>query len=159
MIKVIDFEEQISTLLPVTHALLKSANLTVHNNVTRITLHGSRGLAGCYRSDSDLDLSLIVDIGQYMGQTDLDAFLEEVWETTVSHWQGDVIPDLAIVFDAKNCGLTCFDVMAFDPESCPRGGMNCFGLYKKQDGFDGLVTDPEVKVQLMYPCITIWKKK
>ena len=65
MIKVIDFEEQISTLLPVTHALLKSANLTVHNNVTRITLHGSRGLAGCYRSDSDLDLSLIeIDNGR-----------------------------------------------------------------------------------------------
>jgi hypothetical protein len=48
--------------------------------------------------------------------------------------------------------------MAFDPQSCPRGGLDCFGLYKKHNGFKGIVTDPGVKVRLMYPCITVWKR-
>jgi len=158
MTKITEFDEQVPTLLPVTHALLKSANLTVHNKVTQITLHGSRGLAGCYRPDSDLDLSLIVDTGNYTSAPELESLLQSVLQTTVDNWQGDIELDLAIVFDVRGCGLKCFDQIAFDPQSCPHGGVECFGLYKKGKGFDGIVTSAGMKVKLIYPCISIWKR-
>jgi hypothetical protein len=39
-----------------------SATLPVHPRVARTILHCSRGLKGGFRSDSDVDLSLIVDL-------------------------------------------------------------------------------------------------
>ncbi|MEW6404323.1 MAG: hypothetical protein AB1649_21195 [Chloroflexota bacterium] len=158
MLQVTEFETQISSLLPVTHALLKAGKLKVHDQVMRITLHGSRGLAGCYRSDSDVDLSLLADTGNCTRVPELEALLETILRTTADTWRGDIELDLAIVFDVRGCGLKCFKHMAFDPGECPQGGVDCFGLYKKGHGFDGLVTNAGVKVRLMYPCITIWHK-
>ena len=159
MIKVTEFEEQIPSLLPVTLALLKSANLTIHDQVRQITVHGSRGLAGCYRPDSDIDLCLIVDMGRHLPGSGLESFLQSVLETTITNWRSSTSLDLAIVFDSRHCGLKCFGLIAFDPQACPEGGADCFGLYKTQSGFKGIVTDAGVKVKLMYPCITIWKRR
>ena len=39
--------------LPDTYRLLASANLRLHPRVTQVTLHGSRGLKGGFRPDSD----------------------------------------------------------------------------------------------------------
>ncbi len=158
MIKITRFDEQIPTLLPVTHTLLKSANLTVHNKVTQITLHGSRGLAGCYHPDSDIDLSLIVDTENCTRMPELESLLQSVLKTTTKNWQSDIKLDLAVIFDVRGCGLKCFDQMAFDPQSCPHGGVECFGLYKRGNGFNGMVESAGVKVKLMYPCISIWKR-
>jgi predicted nucleotidyltransferase len=139
---------------PETQAQLSSACLVVHPSVSRIILHGSRGLAGGYRPDSDIDLSLIVDPPP--GE-DVDAKLKTVTETTLRHWRAPVEVDLAVIFDIGNCALRCFDRTAWDPQLCQRGGVDCFGLYKIQKGFHGRVSGAGIQVRLMYPCLKIWQ--
>ena len=96
MIKVSNIEAQLEILLPETYTLIMSSNLTVHPGVSRVTLHGSRGLAGGFRLDSDIDLTLIVDAPC---GPDMESQLQDVLETTLNHWQGSIEPDLAVVFD------------------------------------------------------------
>ncbi len=153
-----EFEKQLATYLPATHALLLASNLTVHAGVSRIILHGSRGLKGGYRPDSDIDLSLLVDMSPSLAQSELEALLRAVWETTANSWRGTIEADLAVVFDVRNCGLKCFDRTTFDPEFCSLGGVDFFGLYKVQKGFNGLVTNAGVQVKRMYPCLKIWTR-
>jgi hypothetical protein len=157
MIKVIDFQPQLGALLPQTYTLLMSSNLTIHPSVSRVILHGSRGPANRYRLDSDIDLSLIVDMPPGAGQTDTQ-LLHDVWETTLNHWQASIELDLAIVFDVDKCYLKCFDQTVWNMQSCVKGGVDCFGLYKIQKGFSGLVTNAGVQVKLMYPCLKIWER-
>src|SRR5262249_7747898 len=140
---------------PETHALMGSANLTVHPSVSSVILHGSRGLAGGYRPDSDIDLSLIVDVPQGPG---LEPTLQEVIDTTLNHWQAPVDPDVAVIFEVRNCQLKCFDETAWREQICHLGGTDCFGLYKTQKGYHGLVTDAGIQVKLMYPCLKIWQR-
>ncbi len=157
VIKVTTFESQLPSRLPATHSLLTAANLRVDNNVSRITLHGSRGLAGDYRQDSDIDLSLIVDTDPALSEPGLEAALHNVWEITVSNWRGATELDLAVIYDVRNCGLECFDHTSWNEQLCAQGGLDCFGLYKKQKGFDGIVKDGGVQTSLMYPCLKIWQ--
>lgn len=156
MIKLLNFEPSFASSLPDTHALIKASGLTVHSSVSRVVLHGSRGLAGGYRSDSDLDLSLIVDAAQTL---DMDKQLQEVLETTLRHWHASVELDLAVIFDIKNCRLACFEQIRWDEQLCQLGGTDCFGLYKTQKGFNGLVTHAGIQVKLMYPCLKIWQRE
>ncbi len=149
------FEPALAELLPETNALLSSANLTVHPSVSKIVLHGSRGLAGGCRLNSDIDLSLIVDVGQ--GQISESLFLE-VTKTTLDHWQAAVEIDLAVIFDLKKCGLKCFEQTTWNQDFCQLGGMDCFGLYKIQKGFNGIVTNAGIQVRLMVPCLKIWQR-
>lgn len=139
MIKVTEFENEFTNLLPETYNLLRSANLIVRHSVQGIILHGSRGLAGGYRPDSDVDLSLIVSTSQLSNGLDLDGFLREVLEITLGYWQSTIKPDLAAIFDTKNCDLKCFDKTTFDERACKIGGIDCFGIYKIQKGFNGFV--------------------
>ena len=159
MINILEFDARFESLLPVTHALLKSANLTVHPSVSRIIVHGSRGLADKYRPDSDVDLSLVVETESTTARSDIQFLLHDVFETTKSHWQGEVEVDLAVVFDIRNCGLRCFDYVLWTDQICRQCGADCFGLYKIGKGFDGLVVNAGVEVKLMYPCIKIWQRK
>lgn len=156
MVTSLNFEPYFATALPETHALLKAANLTLHPSVSRVTLHGSRGLAGGCRSDSDVDLSLIVDRPQTPDVTDP---LREVLETTFRHWQADVELDLAVIFDLRNCELACFEQMRWKEQFCQVGGTDCFGLFKTQRGYKGLVTHAGIQVKLMYPCLKIWQRR
>jgi len=158
VIRIEDFEPQLASALPATHALLKSANLMIHPAVARIILHGSRCLAGEYRPSSDIDLSLIVETPATSTHADLEPLLHEVFEATFNHWRAIVEPDLAIVFDIRNCMLKCFDRKSWDEHQCLQGGVDCFGLYKVQKGFNGLVTNASVQVKLMYPCFKIWQR-
>ena len=151
-----DFEPLFSASLPGSHSLLVSANLVVHPRVSRIILHGSRGLAGGHRPDSDIDLSLIVDLPP---DADTEVELQEVTESTLRHWQGPIEIDLAVIFDINKCGLKCFEHTTWDQHICQKGGVDCFGLYKIQKGFNGLVTQAGIQVQLMYPCLKIWQRK
>ncbi len=150
-----NFEPLFVTSLPKTYALLLSSNLTVHPLVSRVTLHGSRGLAGGYRPDSDVDLSLIVERPQ---GSDPARQFAEVLETTLNPWTGAIELDLAVVFDIKACGLICFDQSTWNEQTCKLGGVDCFGLYKTQKGFSGLVTNAGIQVKLMYPCLKIWQR-
>lgn len=155
MIRILNFEPQFAASLPQTHALMLSSNLTIHPSVSRIILHGSRGLAGGYRPDSDIDLSLIVDKPD---GPDISSRLQNVIEVTLNHWQAGIEPDLAVIFDVRNCELKCFEQTVWKEQICRIGGVDCFGLYKTQKGFNGLVTNAGVQVKLMYPCITIWER-
>jgi len=155
MIKVLNFEPQFAISLPETYALIMSSNLTVHPSVSGVILHGSRGLAGTYRPDSDIDLSLIVDAPQGPG---IKRELQDILETTLGHWQAAIEPDLAVIFDIRNCGLKCFEQTTWNEQLCKLGGVDCFGLYKTQKGFNGLVTNAGVEVKLMYPCLKIWQR-
>ena len=155
MIHLTTFEPAFESSLPQTLNLLTAANLVVHPNVSRVVLHGSRGLAGGYRLDSDVDLSLIVDPPQ--GNT-IEHELDYVVKTTLDHWQAAVELDLAVIFDIKNCELRCFDQTTWQERVCRLGGVDCFGLYKIQKGFQGIVTGAGIRVELMYPGITIWQR-
>lgn len=158
MIQITEFQPQLASLLPVTHTLLKSSNLTVHPRVSRVILHGSRGPAGKYRPDSDIDLSLIVEPPADLGQLELEDLLHDVFEVTKNHWHGNVEVDLAVSFDIRHCGLNCFEHTMWEAGICQQGGTDCFGLYKIGKGFSGLVTNAGVQVKLMYPCLKIWQK-
>jgi hypothetical protein len=152
-----EFEPNLAFLLPVTYELLQSSNLTVHPGVVRIILHGSRGLACGFRSDSDLDLSLLVDY-PVVGLINPECYFKEIFETTLHHWHSPIDLDLAIVFDTRQCGLKCFDQQYWVEQSCTIGRADCFGLYKIQKGFQGMVENAGVQVKLMHPCLVIWEK-
>jgi predicted nucleotidyltransferase len=156
VIQIGEFEPRLALDRPETHELLRSAKLAVHPAVRRIVLHGSRGLAGGWRADSDIDLSLVVE-DPSAGEAPL-SLLRAVYRATLDSWQSSVELDLAVIFDRRSCGLACFAVDAWDPALCPHAGLDCFGLYKLQKGFDGLVTGAGVQVRLMYPCLTIWRR-
>jgi hypothetical protein len=158
MARILEFESCLAQQLPSTQALLAAANLTVHALVARVVLHGSRGLAGAYRPDSDIDLSLVINTPSGAGPADLTRVLREVTATTLDHWRGAVEVDLAAIFDVRHCGLKCFDQTIFDEHLCPAGGVDCFGLFKVQKGFNGLVENAGVRIQQMYPCLTIWRR-
>lgn len=157
MIQISKFEPVLAARLPDTHALLLRANLTVHPAVSRVVLHGSRGLAGGYRPDSDIDLSLIVDLPAQDGPSGMEALMQAVYETTQMYWQAGVEADLALVFDILACGLKCFDQTAWREDLCS-DGVDCFGLYKVQKGFSGFVSNAGIQVMQMYPCLRIWRR-
>ena len=154
-----EYEPEFTRLLPQTCELLQSANLVVHPSVSRITLHGSRGLAGGSRDDSDMDLCLIIDAQDETDGSGLETLLCAVLDTTFHHWRSPVDLDLAAVLDKKNCGLTCFDVTICDERLCRICEVDCFGVYKLQKGCSGIVTGLGVEVRQMYPCLTIWRNR
>lgn len=157
-IKILEFESELGSRLPETCAFLKAANLVVHPSVERIVLHGSRGPAGGYRPGSDLDLSLVVDPPIFTCTSEIEKHLYSIFETTQGAWQSDVELDLAIVFDVRHCGLICFNQTRWDENPCTVGGVDCFGLYKVQKGFNGLVFNAGIMVKKMYPCLRIWQR-
>ena len=126
--------------------------------LSRIVLHGSRGLAGGFRPDSDFDLSLIVSIPRGIGESEIEPLLHTVYETTFSAWQSPIEPDLAIIFETRPCSLKCFEQTTWQENVCKLGGVDCFGLYKVQKGFNGLVTNAGIQVKRMYPCLQIWRR-
>jgi hypothetical protein len=146
----------LEAILPETYALLRSSNLTVHRCVRSIVLHGSRGLANRYRPNSDIDLSLVVNLALQAHSESLQ-LLQAIYETTCNHWSSNIELDLAVVFNINKCQLRCFDQNKWDPEICAKSGTDCFGLYKIGKGFNGLVTHAGVEVKRMYPCLTIWQ--
>ena len=158
-IQVEDYENRFISLLPETYNLVKMTNLTIHPNVSRIILHGSRGLAGGFRIDSDIDLSLIVDIPPSFENSKDDSYFREVIDCTIQHWRSTIEADLAVIFDIRQCTLKCFEHNQWDENDCSLGGEDCFGLYKVQKGYAGLVTNAGIKVKLMYPCLKIWQRK
>ncbi len=158
MLEIPNFEQEFKDTLPETYRLLKAASLKVHPNVRRITLHGSRGPAGGYRADSDIDLCLITDVDNTTFTEDkLDRLLKDVLLTTLENSRCPVELDLAAVYDRNNCGLLCFDVSSYDELRCEKEATGCLGIYKIQKGFDGFVP-PLSQVSKIYPFLTIWNR-
>jgi predicted nucleotidyltransferase len=156
--RILDFSPTFAQCLPATHALLQAANLVVHPSVARIVLHGSRGLAGGARPDSDIDLSLIVELSASLETTKLEHLLRSVFETTFQAWQAEIEPDLAVIFETRACALHCFSQTNWHDDLCNIGGLDCFGLYKVQKGFIGLLTNAGIQIRRMYPCLEIWRR-
>jgi hypothetical protein len=154
-----ELDPALAARLPDAHARLRAGGLVVHPAVERVVLHGSRGLAGGYRPDSDLDLSLLVD-APAMERAALGSLLAQVIATTQGAWRGRVELDLVAVFDVRGCGLGCFDAEAWGAdEVCPFGsGRDCFGAYKVQRGFEGFVEDAGIEVRRMQPSVTVWRR-
>jgi hypothetical protein len=150
------FEPHLAHWCPETARLLQNAAYTVHPRVTAITLHGSRGPAGGFRPDSDVDMCLIVDTTGVTERAELAALLRAVLNTTLENWQGAIEADLAAVYDRQGCGLSCFGQPAWDEVRCEIGGQDCFGLYKIQRGYDGFV-EQGVELPKMFPCLVIWR--
>jgi predicted nucleotidyltransferase len=150
------FLPEFTRTLPETCSLLLSANLVLHPGVSRVILHGSRGLAGKHRVDSDIDLSLIVDLQKDQRTQSL---FHEITRTTLDNWQSPIEVDLAIIYDLRNCKQKCFEQKNWDMDFCTIGGTDCFGLYKIQKGFNGFVTNAGIHVQRMYPCLKIWQRE
>lgn len=152
------FQPQLITRLPETHRLLLAGGLSVHEAVARVTLHGSRGLAGSPRPDSDIDLGLVVDNRFLRAAADADALLDAVLAVTRDSWRGSVELDLAAVFNRSGCGLNCLKIENFDFAACP-ATTGCLGVYKLQRGFTGTVDPVLVDCRKMQPCLTIWERQ
>ena len=155
-----ELDPDVAARLPDAHARLREGGLVVHPVVAKVVLHGSRGLTGGARPDSDLDLSLVVD-APAIERAALATLLADVIATTQAAWHGGVELDLVAVFDVRGCGLGCFDVVAWgEDEVCPFGsGRDCFGAYKVQRGFDGFVENAGIEVRRMQPSVAVWRRR
>lgn len=154
----IPLEPSLAQTLPETYRLLVTGNLVVHPRVRAVILGGSRGPRGGHREDSDIDLSIIVDVGELPPGPQLGDLLADVLHTTLQHWTGPVELDLAAVFDTQACGLACFGQPLVDLSACGASGCDCFGIYKIQRGFHGFVPPSGVTVQKMSPTLTLWRR-
>lgn len=143
-------EPALTEELPATWALLRAGNLVVHDRVSMVSLHGSRGPRGGARPDSDLDLALVVRPPYPPDAKEFAALLREVINTTLRNWRGPVELDLAAVFDKTGCGLPCFEGPR-EPAT-----PNCLGVYKLQKGFDGFVAETDCRA--MHPLVVIWRR-
>ncbi len=152
-----EFNAQLVQKLPETHALLKTGNLVIHDAVNRVTLHGSRGLAGNPRIDSDIDLAFITDDSVLTTPTEQPDLLTEVLTTTLNSWLGNAELDLAVVFDRKGCGLKCLKFDNYDFSTC-LNMVDCMGIFKLQKGFTGYVDTKTVDCRKMKPSMTIWER-
>lgn len=154
----IAIDERLRLRLPETYQILSRANLTVHPYVYKVVLSGSRGLAGGFRPDSDIDLSLLVDGERLEEENDRSAVLRKILETTLSNWRSRVELDTAAVFAIKGCGLRCLDKEAYDDTLCKAGGTGCIGLFKIQRGFNGYVPPAGIEIRRVYPLIAVWER-
>jgi hypothetical protein len=156
--QLIPIDPSLTQILPETGSLLASGHLVIHPRVRAVVLSGSRGLRGGNRADSDIDLSLIVDVGELLPGPELGSLLSDVLQTTLQHWTGPVELDLAAVFDTQACGLVCFGQPQLDLSACGGSGRDCFGIYKTQHGFHGFVPPIGVTVNKMSPTLTVWRR-
>lgn len=160
MLTIDTFLPELESLLPETYQILRDANLVVHDAVRGVNLEGSRGLAGGARPDSDVDLTLIVDAALLPAtEPERANLLRAVLQTTLDAWESPVDLDTAAVFDTGGCcGLRCLDQRQWDDAVVRGRGVDCFGTYKVQRGFDGYV-DIAVQLALMYPMLAIWRRE
>ena len=153
------FLPALASEVPEAHSILQDANLVVHDAVCRVTLEGSRGLAGGNRPDSDIDLTLIVDVKMLPAvEPERADFLRRVLQATLDAWHSPTDVDLAAVFDKGNCcGLRCFSERHWNDAIIRGRGVDCFGIYKVQRGFDGYV-ESGVRIDKVYPILVIWER-
>ncbi|RKD32454.1 hypothetical protein [Thermohalobacter berrensis] len=156
--EIIKINEEIKDRLPKTYEILKNSNLTVHPYVYKVILTGSRGLRGNYRDNSDIDLSLLVDINNIKPNENEEDILKDVINITISNWKGKVELDTAAVFDINGCNLKCFNYEIFDEKNICGDGIDCIGLYKTQKGFSGYVPKIGIDIKRVYPMITVWER-
>ena len=102
---IIGFSDALKEKLPESFSILCGANLTIHKSITHILLSGSRGLLGGYRTDSDIDLTLVADNIFLKQSKNEEKVLKEILDITILNWKGKVDLDTAVIFDINNCEL------------------------------------------------------
>jgi predicted nucleotidyltransferase len=153
-----EYKPELKEKLPETYDILKASKIAVNPRVKKITLHGSRGLKGKFRINSDLDLCLVTDIDiQLIPEQHWDILLRRVLKTTLDNSKCPVELDVSVVFDHMGCGLRCFSVEKYEDLKCHLDASGCMGVYKLQEGFKGFMP-PITRVEKMYPYITIWER-
>jgi len=153
-----DYSPELKEKLPETYEILKASVIRVHPHVKKITLHGSRGPAGKFRSGSDLDLCLVTDIDtRLVPEQQLDTLLLRVLMTTLKNSECPVELDVAVVFDHVGCGLRCFSEEDYQNLKCRNEFDGCMGVYILQETWKGILP-PITSVQKMYPYMNIWRK-
>jgi hypothetical protein len=154
-------EEEFRLLLPETYEIVASSNLTAHSAVRSVVLSGSRGLGGSPRTDSDIDLSFVVESGCTESCSDrgeLDELLSSVLKVAAISWVSAVELDCAAIYDTRMCGLRCFDGGSGDAQ-CSSHGEDCFGVYKTSKGFGGFVSNVGLEVKKARPMTVIWRRR
>lgn len=149
-----EFKNLSRNSLTETEKILKDGNLVVDESISKIALMGSRGLLGGFRTDSDIDLGLILH-PEFEPNEDT---CRKANELTLSKWTGHIELDTAIVFDKMGCGLPCYEKQNYDPGLCNHG-KDCIGLFKIQKGFSGFVPDIGLEVKNIYPVLIIWDER
>ena len=153
-----NFKPGLKEKLPETFEILTASKITISPRVKKITLHGSRGIKGKFRVNSDLDLCLVTDIDiQLIPEKHWDILLRRVLKTTLDNSKCPVTMDIAVVFDHMGCGLHCLSVEKYEDLKCHQDAEGCMGVYKLQQGFKGFMP-PITRVEKMYPYITIWER-
>ena len=159
MLTINEFLPDLVDLLPETQAILADANLTVHDAVIGVNLAGSRGLAGGYRPDSDVDLTLIVDAGS----CPLANRIARIGCATCCGRRSmrgaarSISTRRRFSIRATAAGCAALISASGTTRSLRGRGIDCFGIYKIQRGFDGYVTQG-VELARMYPMLPIWRR-
>lgn len=159
MVDVTQFESDFASALPQTCELLRRGHLVVDPRVKRIILHGSRGLRGGCRPDSDVDLTLVVDDSGVEEGYEHEALMKAVLEETLQNWKGDVKLDVEAVFDLHGCRMPCLANPKVNTRKCPYKGIDCIGVYRMHGDRAGYVVRAGHQVDKMRPCILIWERK
>jgi hypothetical protein len=158
MVTITEFEPDFARAFPALCETLKNGPLVIHDAVSRVTLHGSRGPAGGFEENSDIDLCLIVDSEQYPNMAQDEELLKEIIYTPLAEWRGTLKLDLRVNFDLRKCGLKCFDECQYKAGICTGGGLDCFGIYEIEDGQPLYVINSSTNVKSIYPCVLVWKR-
>jgi hypothetical protein len=157
MITVTEFEPDFKSDFPELCEILKRGPLNVHEGVAKITLHGSRGPAGGFTENADIDLCLVIDSEQYPNLTHDEELVKEIMYTTLADWRQNIKLDVRVIFDTRRCDLKCFNEHEYKLGMCEIGGLDCFGIYEVTFGTPGYLFNSGMNVKSIYPCITIWK--
>src|SRR5271157_5829880 len=152
-----ELSDSFRALLPETYRILQVSNLTVCDSVNAVVLSGSRGPKGGYRSDSDVDLTLLIDTEYLREAANQDLLLRETLATTLNCWRATVELDTAAAFEKSDCALKCF-YCRYDELDCRLEQPDCFAVYKTQKGFDGTVPEMGLQISKVHPLICIWHR-
>jgi hypothetical protein len=156
MIVIDEFEPDFCQAFPQLCDIFRRAPLTVHEGVSKVTLHGLRGAPGEIQDNSELDLRLLVDCEQYPDIRHDEELLKEIVYTTLAPWREKIKLDLSVIFDTRQCQLKCYDQSIYTPTVCTGGGFDCFGMFKIQEN-EPLFVQNFGSIRYIYPCITVWK--
>jgi len=78
--------------------------------------------------------------------------------STLSSWESSIELDTVVVYDSNNCNLNCFDCETAGEKRCPGKGIDCFGLYKIQKGFNGYVPKIGIDIEKIYPMMAVYER-
>jgi predicted nucleotidyltransferase len=143
--------------LPQTYKILTSGGLLIDDRIKAVFISGSRGPAGGFRPDSDIDISLVLDREKISNPYENETVLNSILSKTLKNWISKIELDTAIIFDIEDCDFECF-LKCFNSNDCEKESADCFGIYKIQKGFDGFVPQFGVEVRKVFPIRIVWKR-